>query len=268
MYFRKKRSKLVSKKRVALRGGRSTVVSKNVKRYVARALSRRIEDKQVGVQGSIAFGSAIESPDLNAYPMLPYLGYLTIPQGVGQGQRNGNECKVKRVMLNYVLYPLPYNAGTNPASCPMHIQLFLGNVKLSKGILPITADVNNLFNLGGGVLAPTGSLTDLNLPINKDVWDIKKVWSHKLGYAESAGTGAVPTQQYFANNDFKLNITRRMDITRYCAAALKFNDNNATLIGNNTFFMFQALAANGAAFGATVVPAQIQFFVTIDYEDA
>lgn len=243
-------------------------VSVGVKRYVTRALNRRIENKQIAGTQALSFGSILESPDMNAYPILPYTGFLTCPQGVTQGTRTGNECKIKRVMLNYVLLPQQYNVTTNPIPVPIHVQMFLGAVKQYKGILPQSADVNLMFQLGGSAVAPGGTLMDLTYQINKDNWDIKKAWSHKLGYAAYGGTGTVPSQQSFTNNDFKLNVVGRIDITKHCAAVMKFNDGNSTHQGANLFFMFQAISANGAATGATVQTAQIQYSVSIEYEDA
>lgn len=270
--FRKKRyakrNRYVKKNARKAYGGRSSVVSKNVKRYVNRVLHRRIEDKQVGVANVLNFGGVAEDLALNAYPMLPYTGYLIIPQGVTQGTRTGNECKVKKVMLNYVLTPNPYNAVTNPTPLPFHVQLYLGCVKAMKGILPVAGDVGNMFNLGGTILAPGGSLMDLNYPTNDDYWDIKKLWSHKIGYAESAGTGGQAGNQFHSNNDFKYNVVKRMNITKLCATTMKFNDASTTHQGNNLFFMFQCIPATGAAYSATALPCQIQYFVTIDYEDA
>lgn len=269
MYRKKryaKRKRYVTKKKAY--GGRSSVVSKNVKRYVNRVLNRRIEDKQVGAAQVQNFGGILESTDFNAFPILPYTGYLIIPQGVTQGTRTGNECKVKKVMLNYTLTPLPYNAVTNPTPLPFHVQLMLGCVKATKGVLPVAGDINQMFNLGGTVLAPGGSLMDLNYTINDDYWDIKKVWAHKIGYAESAGTGSLAGNQFFSNNDFKLNVVKRMDITKLCASTLKFNDASTTHQGNNLFFMFQCLPATGSSYSNVIQACQIQFFITIDYEDA
>lgn len=271
MFFKKRR---VARRRIARRpvrragGGRSSVVSKNVKRYVNRVLNRRIEDKQVGSAQIVNFGGVAEAPDLNAYPILPYTGYLIIPQGVTSGTRTGVECKVKKVMLNYVLTPLSYNAVTNPTPLPFHVQMMLGCIKAVKGQIPVAANISEMFNLGGTVLAPGGSLMDLNYPINDDYWDIKKVWSHKIGYAESAGTGATSGSQFYSNNDFKLNVVKRLNITKLCAAAMKFNDASNTHQGNNLFFMYQAIPATGGAFVAATTACQIQYFITIDYEDA
>jgi len=264
--FRKKR--LLKKKGGLRKRVSKPKVSLSVKKYVKRALHAEIENKQIAASVTTSFGNINESPDLNAYPILPYSGFLTLPQGVTQGTRTGNQCKIRKVYLNYVLVPLPYNATTNTTPVPLHVQMFLGAVKQYKGILPQSADINLLFQLGGTSLAPGGTVLDLTYQVNKDNWDIKKMWMHKLGMANYGGTGTNPGFQSYANNDYKLNVVNKMDITKHCAAAMKFNDGNSTHQGANLFLMFQAVASNGLALAATQVVAQLQYSVIIEYEDA
>lgn len=243
-------------------------VSTTVKSFVKSAIAKQTENKTASVEANINFGSILQNATMNAYPMLPYTGYLTIPQGVTQGTRIGNICKVKRVTLNYTLLPLGYNITTNPNMLPFTVVLYLGAVKQYKGLLPQSSDVALLYQLGASTVAPSGTLSDLIYNINKDNWDMKKVWTHKIGYAANEWNGGSSTNQYYTNNDFKLNAFRRMDITKHCAKTMKFNDSIATQQGNNLFFMFQTIQSNGTAAPATVQQCNIRFFVTIDYEDA
>lgn len=264
-YGRKPR-RFVGKRRVVKKT--QCRVSPCVKKYVKAAFHKQVENKTVSVEANINFGSILESPDLNAYPMLPYSGYLTIPQGVTQSTRVGNTCKIRRVTLNYTLIPLSYNVTTNPSILPVHVILYLGAVKQYKGILPGTGDIGLMYQLGATAIPPTGTLSDLIYKVNKDDWDMKKVWSHKLGYAASEWNGGNSVAQFYTNNDFKMNVVRRMDITKYCAKTLKFNDANSTQQGANLFFMFQSIQSNGTASAASVQNVNIKYFITIDYEDA
>lgn len=239
-----------------------------VKKYVDRALDRRIETKTVSVSSQDQFGSILENATMNMYPILPYVGYLTIPQGVTQGTRTGNECKIRKVMLNYTLRPQIWDSVSNPFPNPFHVQLYLGNVKQYRGILPAASDVNLLYQLGAGTVAPTGALTDMTLEINTDNWDIKKAWTHNIGYALNNASGTQPAGQFFANNDFNLNVVQRLDITKLCASTLKFNDGSATHQGANLFFFYQAISASGSIFPATTRVCTIDFSITIEFEDA
>lgn len=265
--YRKKR--MIRKKRIVKSKIRkSKSVSIAVKKYVKKALGNAIENKSVAVSGSNEFGSIAEQSDMNVYPMMPYTGYITIPQGVTQGTRTGNQVKVRRVTLNYALHPLQYNATTNPTPQPIEVLMYLGNIKRAKGDIPAPPDFSNLFQLGGTSTAPTGTIIDTCFEINKDFWDIKKAWSHKLGYANYDGTGTSGNFQRYANNDFKLSVVRRLDITKLCPANLKFDDSNTTVQGNNLFLFYQAVSANGNSLSATQQVAKINYFITITYEDA
>lgn len=239
-----------------------------VKQYVKKAIALKAENKSTVVTFNNTFGSILESPDMGMYPILWYTGYHTLAQGVLDGNRIGNRVNIRKVMLRYVLNPQEYSATFNPNPLPTHIQLFLGRVKQSKSVLPSTTEIGRLFNAGSIAYGPAGNLSDLNAIINDDYWDIKKKWTHKLAFAEYAGTGSVPGQNYFANNDFKLNHVRTLDITRYVQKMVTFDDSNATVQNGNLFFFYQAIAANGGSTGASIVNSRINFSIEIQYEDS
>jgi len=262
----RKSSRRPYRKRVA--GGRRTSVSAGVKKYVKTQLARNLENKCMNVNGGFSFGNILESADLNAYPMLPYTGYGTIAQGAGQGQRIGNEVRVKKLMLNYVLRPTPYSALTNPFPEPVEVDLFLGYVNQVPGFLPVPGDMTYLFQNGNSTAAPFGTLRDLISTVNKDYWTIKKRWRHKIGYSSANGTGSVANTQYSNNNDFKLNVVNKLDITKLVDKKLKFLDSANTLQGKNLFFFMEAVAAGGGQFSSTTLPCNIEFWVDLQYEDA
>lgn len=245
------------------------VVSRTVRNYVKKEFARQAENKVVNVeQNNISFGNIVENSTMHIFPMLPYTGYLTISPGVGQNQRVGNQVKIRKIMLNYTLNPLAYNASTNPNPQPVEVLMYLGYLKQEKGVLPTAFEFTQFFQSGGTSRAPSGNLSDLVADINTDVWTIKKAWRHKLGNANNAGTGNTAAAQSFANNDFKLNVVRRMNITKYCQKTLRFNDTTNTQSGNNLFFFYQCVAAGGGVFSISTVPAQINFAVNLYYEDA
>lgn len=258
------------RRRKPRRVGRKTkgVVSTAVKRYVRRALGSNVENKCVQINAGSNFGNVLEALDLNAYPMLPITGYWTIAQGLGQGARVGNEIKIKSIMLNYVLHPRPYDATSNVAPQPCEIDMYLGYVRGTPSSIPTSTDVNNLYQNGSSFAAPVGSLRDIVSVVNKDYWVIKKRWRHKVGYSSSNGTGALVGQQTFNNNDFKLNVVKKMNITRHVNKSVRFNDTQNTTLGKNLFFMYQAVSASGATFASTQLPMTIEFWIDVQYEDA
>ncbi len=266
----KKRSstkKLGYRKRRAV-GKRKSSVSAGVKKYVKRALHTTIENKCVQVNGGNSFSGVQESPEFNAYPMCPYNGYWTIPQGVGQGGRIGNQIKTRKVTLNYVLRPLPYQASSNPAPQPCEVQLMLGYVKNTPCFLPIPGDINQLFQSGSSVTAPVGSLRDIISVVNTDYWVIKKRWTHKIGYAYNGGTGANNGNQFFANNDFQLNVVKKIDMTKFIPKTHIFNDSFGSTNTKNLFLMYYAVPSDGGTYSSTGLVANIEFWVDFHYEDA
>jgi len=263
------RSKTTRKTRAYRRKSKTTKkVSKSVKKYVKSQISRNIENKCINVNGGQSFGNISESTDMNVYPMLPYTGYGTIPQGVTQGTRIGNSVKVKKLILSYVLRPTPYNASFNPFPEPVEVDMFLGYVNQVPGFLPVPGDFTYLFQNGASTAAPVGTLRDIISTVNTDYWTIKKRWRHKLGYAAYTGTGAVANTQFSANNDFKLNVVKKLDITKLVNKQLKFLDSANTLQGKNLFFFYQAVAASGGNFSSTTLPCNIEFWIDLQYEDA
>jgi len=249
-------------------GGRKGSVSVGVKKYVKRAISSDIENKCVQVNQQISFGSITESPDMNAFPMCPLNSYWVISQGTGQGARLGNRIKIKSVHLNYVLRPNPYGEF-NLAPVPCNVLLYLGYVKNAPSYAPTSAtDFSQFFQGGNSVYAPAGTLKDGISIINKDWWVIKKRWIEKIGYAFNDGTGAIPGNQYFANNDYKYNVTKRLNITKYCQKTCVFNDAAGGQTNRNLFLMYEAVSSTGFNLGATALPINIDYWIDFVYEDA
>jgi len=249
-------------------GRKSKYVPKSVKRYVKKEIHRNIENKNFFVNNQVGFGSALESPDLNFAPILWYPGYHTLGLGVTDGARISNQVRIRKVILSYVIVPLPYDAATNNVPQPVHVQLFLGRLKQAKSVLPTSTDVATLFNAGSTSFGPSGGLIDLNSArsINTGFWDIKKTWEHKLGYAVDKNIST--TYQEFANNDFKYNVVRRMDITKHIQKLVQFNDSSSQVQNGNLFFGYQAISATGNATGATQLLCRMNYSITITYEDA
>lgn len=263
-----KRSYKKSSRRPYKKRSNKKRVSKSVKKYVKKEINRNIEDKVVSINQTLAFGNISESPDLNLYPVLPYSGYTSISQGVTAGARLGNRCKVMKVILKYVLFSKGYDVTTNPIPTCCEVQMFLLNLKQATGVLPTSTQLAGLVQLGASSTALTGSLADIATNSwNKDVFNVK-AWTHKVGFSQATGTGGSATQQYFANNDFKLNVVRKMDITKMVASQMRFDDNGSTHLGKNVFFGFQAVSSLGGIFSPTVLPMQIQYWIDIIYQDA
>ena len=271
-YFKKRpysRPRKTSSKKKSARGGRkSSVVSSAVKTYLKSTIHKQLENKGVQVQAATNFGNVTHDATLGMYPVTPYGGYITISQGVTSSTRTGNKVNVRKVMLKYVLYPNQYSAVSNVTPRPCEVQMWLGYVKNASGFIPSALDIDNLFQYNNSDTLPLGSVMDLNQQINTDYWCIKKYWTHKVGFSSANGTGGNIGYQYYNNNDFKLNVVRKLDITKHYPKILTFNDNSPPVQGAGLFFFFQAVAADGSTFSSSQTPMAMQWEVDIDYEDA
>jgi len=269
MAFKKRpirRIKKVYKKRVS----KPKAVSVAIKKYVKSTIHRQIENKSFQINGGVSFGNVNESPDFNAYPMAPLLGFWSISNGLGQGNRIGNKIQIRKVMLNYILRPTAYDATFNPLPGPSHVQLFLGHIKSAPSALPTSSDVNQLFQSGNSVTAPVGTLRDIISVVNTDYWTIKKRWSHKVGFSVNDGTTGPSSAaaQYGSNNDFKMNVVKRLDITRMLPKTMNFNDSGVSSTTKNLFFMYYAVAASGVNNSASILPTNMEFWLDYSFEDA
>lgn len=257
------------RKRSNYRKKSAVKVSSSVKKYVRKAIHKQIENKSTFVSQTISFGSVLESSDLNMYPILWYPAYHTLANGVLDGNRIGNRVNIRKVYLRYALFPLPYDVGTNPTPVPTHIQLMLLRTKQNRSALVNSTDLGRLFQSGGSAYGPSGTLLDLNSSLNRDYFDANhcKIWSHKLSTANIQGSGGQLAYQTFANNDFKLNHVKKMDITKMFQKTVIFDDGQYVQNGNVSFG-FQSIASNNSATGATILNARIQYTIEIIYEDA
>jgi len=247
---------------------RKKSVSLAVKKYVKKTLHAQIENKTQNVQAGANFGNILQNTTMNMYPMVPSASAWTISQGVTQNNRIGNKIKPVKVMLSYVIRPNGYDAVANAGPIPMEVEMFLGYVKSSPSVLPTASDLGSLLQGGNTSYAPIGNLTDIVASTNKDYWHIAKRWRHKVGYADTGGQGNNSTFSFFTNNDFKLNVVNKLDITKFIPKTITFNDGNATSTAKGLYFFYQGVSAAGNILASTQTPLNIQFWVDFQFEDA
>ena len=252
-----------------IKKGTGASVSQNVKAYVKKAIHVSNENKSVQLQYTTSLYGVNGSSTLNAFPVCPYTGYLTVAQGVGQNGRVGNSIKTRSLMFRYVLRPLAYDATINSVPQPYEVQMLFCRVRNNPTSIPASAEVNNLFQLNNASLGPQGTLEDLCVPFNKDYWEILKVQRHKIGYAENTGSGAQITSSYLANNDFKLNVVNSVNLTKYYPKTVKFNDTTNTPTTKGIFLLINVISAvSSAAIPATQLPVRIHSYIDYQYEDS
>jgi len=267
MFKKRNYRKRVSKRRSVV-GRRRSSVSVAVKKYVKSTISRNVEDKRNSSENSFAIGSVSNSSTLYARPVTPAGGFMTIAQGTGQGDRIGNVIKTKKCILRYALFPVPYDITVNPNPAPVEVLIILGYLKVTPCSTPTSAGIQQLYQIGNTTIGAQGDLGDLINPFNTDVWVIKKTMRHKIGYADNSGTGSRNGSQFYANNDFKLNVVRSVDITSIYPSKFVFQDTQTIPQNAGLFLMVQAINADGTTSNAANTKAFFEYTVDYHYEDA
>lgn len=249
---------------------RSPTISYAVKKYVKSSIHKEIENKQTYYNGGspLNITSYVNTASsLGGYPLTPFANNMQIVQGLGQADRIGNTIKTRKLVLNYVLYPALYDVTSNPYPVPQMVKIWIGYFKGNPNAIP--SDYSRFFQQGNTASAPSSNLDDMMKPVNSDAWIIKKSFIHKVGHASNTGTGGVATFGYNANNDYSLNIMRKVDLTKYCSKILKYNDSiSYTPVSNHSLFMFiEAVEATGNTGGAGI-PIKMRYWIDYTYEDA
>lgn len=262
-----KKGKRVLRKRVYKRKS-APKVSKTVKSYVSKAIAKQAENKVININQAREFGSYLDSNTMNAFPLTPYTTLFPGPTlGVASNQRIGNECRTRNVMLSYVLRPTPYNATANPLPVPVHVQMYLGYLKQSSGSLPGSAEFTAFYNNGSSSFAPSATLSDLCADENTDRFTILKKWVHRVGFQVTNGTGSNAGWSSYSNNNFQLNVVKKINVTKYYPKILRFDDASQSLQSRGLFMWYQAIGANGLALASGIRPVAIDFWVKLEFED-
>lgn len=244
---------------------RSALISAPVKRYINKTIHRNIENKtEQTLSGNNTINSYAVNSSLFCISCIPY---TAINQGVGGGDRIGNTIKTRRVFFNYVLRPSEYSATLNPQPQPQDVIIMFGKVKNSRPQQPINTDFAKLWQAGDSSHAPYSTGLDLIQDVNKDWFTVYKVLRHKVGYQYAATAGMSPTHEYYANNDYKFNVIRRLNITKYVPKTIKFNDSTAQPTNDGLWMWAFCVNADGG-FSQTLSPILMDYTLNFDYEDA
>jgi len=265
-FAKKRRStfkRRVAKRRVAKRPA--------LKRMIRREIARNVEnkraqyynyDKRLYATGNVSF------PTDNIFPVCVDPNAIVINQGVGQGQRVGNTIKTKKLVFKGTIVPFPYDATFNPQPLPMQGKMYIFYDKTEPTDVPNPQAAADFFQNGNTTKGFQNDLADMWSPVNTDRYRILAVRHFKVGYQQYTGTGSIPTQGNFANNDFKMNVNFNIDLTRHHPKIVKFNDTLTTPTTRGVYCMVQYVWANGGAMPTTNYSIGMQYMLDYQYEDA
>lgn len=205
-------------------------------------------------------------------PLTPYTGFMTVAQGIGQGDRIGNSIRIKRAMLHMAMWPHQYNALTVPFVIPVEIQIFILSNKVAPTVRPTT--IQGLLQFGDTSADLTSSLQDCAITrpasFNLDLYHVHYYKRVKLAHAAwpTGASGWAANSNGFPNNDFKLNQVLQIDVTKFFPKVIQYNDTTANPTSRMTYLYVQAVNANGAQNTATSDAASMYQRIDIDYTDA
>lgn len=257
------------KRRYVKKYTKSTKVPYKIKKYVLRTIHKNVENKTVQYQRSFGFGGNPTTYSTLSFTQLtPGSISYNMVQGTGQSDRVGNSVRIMKAVLRYILLPVSYDLILNPTPKPQEVQILFGYIKGNTRTAPSATAVSYLYQNGNSSAGPTGLLGDVMRPINKDFWVIKKRIRHKVGYASNDGTGANAGSQFHANNDFKYNVVKSIDITKMLPQKVVWNEADVNPTSRSLFMMISAVNADNTNQLSDTAPCGMTFWLDVTYEDA
>lgn len=245
----------------------------SVKRVVKRVLARETETKtaETGVQTRQLYypDNLANFTANNVIRLSPGVNF-TIAQGVGNGQRIGNRLKLRRLQFNWTLRQRVYDAATNPTPRPLNCRMVLFYNREDPTDVDPTGPypVADFFQLNNTTNAIVGQEVDMLQPFNTDKYRILAARTFKLGHAAYNGSGAVPDRQQYANNDYKMCISGKWDVTRHVPRIVRYNDTALQPMSRALFCVVFFCPADGSTGIAATVPMQMSYWLQAKYEDA
>lgn len=217
---------------------------------VSKVLSRNAEHKVITYnitdQPECFTAAYVGFPTGNYTVLTPsesLTGYNIIT-GSGNATRVGNRVTTKSLKFDYVLSCNPYNAATNTKPRPVAIRFYFFKSKIqASGDVTLSQLQNTFFENGVTSTGFVGTLTDLNKRICPDNFTYQGHRTFKLGNAIVSQTGSSAGDEFYANNDFKLNHVGSVDCTKWCPKVIKWND-SAEVNSPWLFFFCQVLGAD------------------------
>lgn len=251
---------------------RTKVMSKDrmLRRIIRQEIHKNIENKTaLAIQNVVPLSNANITPNLNCQTCIPT---INISQGTGQSNRIANVIKTRSLYMKFVLYPSLWNITSNAVPKPQMVLMFFGKVKGQRDRQPTGTDFAKLWQNGSTSIGPYSDLRDLTQYANKDYFTIYKILRFKVGNENITGTGNSANAQYYTNNDFKYNVSRTINLTKYCPKTLKFNDNTLSPTNDNLYMWAYVINADGTitvpSAGSTYEPTTLSYTFSYTYEDA
>jgi len=263
-YTRAKRQYMAPKRRYKVQK-----VSKPLRAAIAKVIAGN-EEKKVNnyystgnsIQGVAGGGWAVSS-----IPICPNSVGFQIPQGTGQGQRIGNQIKVKKGILKVIWQANPYDLSTNPTPAPFQVRMLLFKDKLDAQAQPTNISTE-LFQSSSTSIGPLNDLVDMLLPINKDRYHVYYDRVVKVGPQFYTGTGSAPNFGNGSNNDFQLNPQVEVDFTKFLPSKIQFDDTSSNPTSDGLWMLMIPADVEGSTIPAGTIVGGYTYSAELHFTDA
>lgn len=240
----------------------------SVKKIVQDALSRTCEKKVVNYEPAQTYLYAPTNsgfPTNNVLRLTPGSSGPNLLQGVGQGQRVGNQINVKKLMFNVALSCRAYHAGQNPTPMPWFVRVVLFYERDFPNDVP--NPTTNFFQNGNISDAIVGDLGDMINEVNTDLYVKLAERTFKIGFESYPDPTTGVPMPGTANNDFKLSEIVKWDVTKYVPKKMLFSDNGSEPTSRGLFAVFMLAPANGTLMVTTTAPLQLKWTTQLEFTD-
>lgn len=240
--------------------GRKTKVSKPIKTYVKRMISRKTEEKNWVAQGlnvSILTQANVTPTNVSLLP--------TPAQGTGDSDRIGNEIIVKKASIRGFVNLSPYDAATNPnAFSPVWVKMWIVSAKnINTNTFSNTLAATSFFRSNNTSINFQATIRDQLYPVNNDLFTVHKTKSFKLGLG-STSTPANPAS-YFDNSPMSHPFV--FDLSKY-VTKLMYDENNTFATNKNLFLVITASRCDGGTSSSTNPLCEYHYLIDYEYQDA
>lgn len=261
-----RRNKKVAKrgKRARKKSLKGKSLSRKVSLLAKSVLHLKKFDETKSIQAFIpqsGITSYYNGNDGSAYTMLPITlssnaTNLAIPQNTTSAGRIGNKVEFVSGRIKLDFWSAPQDSVNNPYPMPCIVKIWICT-RRDQAYQQPASSLPSFFQNGSSVASPTGYLDDMTRMINTDLYRVYKSYTLKIGNSSSDGTGSSPANQYFANNDFKLNKRLNINYTKWLIKNGKFNDSTTNFPTSRGLFMFMCVySANNVGMAAGQQPVQ------------
>jgi len=214
----------------------NSLVSKKCKNIMARTLETKKQAEETYSSKPIA---QVDTGSANGYQLLVFSFntlYNTVVQGTGQGSRVGNRITVKSSYIKYCISVDPQvstwqSPGSGTAKDwwliqPTYVDVYC--LKRKDGTIILNGNgYSDLYQFGSETKAPTSTIEDNLLEINKDAYVVLYHRRHKIG-APNINCVADDTTPLtiFSTYDGKQSVVSTVYLTKHIPKHLSYNDDN------------------------------------------